>query len=216
VPRALALLALLASVSGPACFSGGPGARGPCSGSNPNAEPTLEAGTIVDGVDPAAWLSQYWGTYQGTLTWAAGGETTVTLTSSQDTAQPSVSGECIGGEITQVYAYGVLVLTTGDGGLLGDTIETIVGGPLPGLPSGGSPRPSAISASAQPGPWSGNLEAHLTVDVARYSTSSYLLLSVDWPLDTGRPVSASLEFIGSPLQAPSQTDMIQVASMTFP
>jgi hypothetical protein len=212
--RVLAFVALLASASGPGCVLGGSSQEGPC-GANPNAEPALEAGTVVDGVDPAAWLSPYWGTYEGTLTWAAGGDTTVTLTSSHDTAQPSVYGECIGGQIDQVYEYGVLVLTTGDGGLLGDTVVTTVGAPLPGVPSGDPPS-TAVFADALSAPWPGDLGAHLTVDVSRYAPSSYLLLSLDWPLNTRSPVSASLEFVGSPLQAPSQTDMIQVASMTFP
>lgn len=215
--QSLALLALVASVSASACFGGSPGgANSLCDGSNPNAEPTLEAGTVVDGVNPATLLSQYWGTYGGTLTWAAGGQTTVTLTSSPDPAQSPISGECIGGEISVVFTYGIIALTSGDGGLLDDTTATTVGAALPGLPNGGSAGSSAVDADAQPGPWPASLESHLAVDVARYATSSYLMLDVDWPQGTGRPLSATLQFVGSPLQAPSQTDTILVASMTFP
>jgi hypothetical protein len=215
--RPLALLALLASVSASACFGGSPdGAASPCDGPNPNAEPPLAAGTVVDGVNAAAWLSPYWGTYGGTLTWAAGGQTTVTLTSSPNPTPSPIFGECVGGAVPQVFTYGIVVLTSGDGGLLNDTAETIVGAALPGSPNGGSSGSSPISATAQPGPWQASLESHLAIDVARYAANSYLLLDVDWSPGADSPMSATLQFVGSPLQAPSQTDTILVASMTFP
>lgn len=213
----LALLAVFLSAPASACLGGSEeGANSVCNGSNPNAEPALEAGTLVDGVNPATWLSQYWGTYSGTLTWATGGQTSVVMTSSPGPTQQPILGECIGGQITQVYTYGILVLTSGDGGLLDDTDTTIVGGPLPGLPYGGGPEPSAVSPDGQPGPWPESLEAHLGIDVARYAATSYLSLDVNWPVGTDRPLGATMQFVGSPLQAPTQTDTILIASMTFP
>ena len=200
-------------LSASACLDGSQQA-GPCGGGASDKQIPLSSGELVDGVDPQAWVGRFWGTHQGTLTWAAGGQSAATLTTSLDTTQSTISGYCIGGAVIDVYAYGDLVLTSADGGLSYRTVG-IVGGPLPVMSNGGAPAPSAIGDTEIPPPWSGNIVAHLTVDLARYTSDSSLKLSVDWSLEAMKPSSARLEFVGHPLQATGSTDTILVASIVF-
>jgi hypothetical protein len=206
------LLFLAASASTPACV-----AAHPTSDNGPKAEcqanVTLDAGDRVGDLDPVAWTAQYWGSYQGSLVWAAGGQTAVNLTTSQETGQP-ITGDCLGGKIRDVYTYGRVVLASADGGL-NVTYSMIVGGPLPDSPTF-SMSPSAFSASGIAASAQSPLASHTTIDFSRYSAESDFALFLDWPTDTAKPLSAELLFEGYPLQAPGAMDTILVSTITFP
>jgi hypothetical protein len=207
--RALSTLMLLAAPSVPACLDEDPGTGVTCT----SYEVAVNSSTRLDGRDPVAWLEPYWGRYEGTLTWSAGGQTSVVMTTSLDETQP-VTGECNGGRITDVYGVGLVALTSADGGV--DLMQdTNVGGPFPG-PLAGDPVPSAVSDLGIGLPAPAGIAAHAAIDFARYSTESNFDLEIDWPEGSTRPLGATLTFFGYPTQAPGQTDQVLVASITFP
>lgn len=158
------------------------------------------------------WLAQS-GTHQGTLTWASGGQTTATMTTSAESPLV-VSGYCVGGDVVEVNTYGNITVTSADGGLDYAT-TTIMGGNLPAYAEAHVGQ-SAISPSGVPPPWKGDLAAHFPVDLSRYGTDASLELTVDWPLSTKEPTGAHLDFVGTPLQAPGSQDTILIATITFP
>lgn len=210
--KEIPFLLVAASMSAPACFVVGQttdnGTEATCT-----ADVTVAPGDRVQGLDPMVWIAQYWGSYQGTLVWAAGGQTTVDMTTAQETGA-AVTGQCLGGRIGAVYTYGNVVLTSADGGL-NTTYTTIVGGALPGSPPA-SVSSSAFSVSGMPVSAQSPLAAHMTVDFSRYSADSNVELFLKWPIGTARPVGAQLIYEGYPLQAPGSTDTILVATITFP
>jgi hypothetical protein len=210
--KEIPFLLVAVSIFAPACFvaslTSDNGTAAEC-----KADVTLQAGDRVQDLDPMAWLAQYWGSYQGTLVWAAGGQTTVDMTTAQEPGAP-VTGQCLGGRIGAVYTYGNVVLASADGGL-NATYSTIVGGALPGSPPA-SVSSSAFSVSGMPVSAQSPLASHMTVDFSRYSAESNVELLLEWPIGTGRPVGAKLIYEGYPLQAPGATDTILVATITFP
>ncbi|MGA2450611.1 MAG: hypothetical protein ABTD50_18245 [Polyangiaceae bacterium] len=204
------LLLLATTMFTPACvWSTGTSDAG--AGAECQADVTFQAGDRVEGLDPMAWIAQYWGSYQGTLVWSAGGQTTIELTTAQDTGEP-VTGQCAGGKVVAIYTYGHAVFTSADG-TLSVTYDTIIGGPLPDSPTTSS---TAFQVTGIPISAQSPVASHMTIDFSRYSTQSNLSLFFDWPVDTAKPVSAELTFEGYPLQATGVIDYILVASITFP
>jgi hypothetical protein len=173
---------------------------------------TFQPGERVRGYDPASVLAPYWGTFHGTLTWTAGGQTSLVVTSAQMPNEP-LHGACNGNQLNEVYTYGTVTLVTGDGGL-NDAFVTIVGARFPDTPECcvSLPTPPVVPSVSPPTSWSA-LSPHLMTNVARY-TDPALLLTIDWPPGRGAPSSASIWFEGSP--APNTTDGFWVASITFP
>lgn len=211
--KEIPILLLLLSGSAPACVIASHSGQG--SGDACQADVTLHAGDRIRGLDVMAWLAQYWGTHTGTLTWAAGGQTTVDMTTALDPGEPQVTGQCLGGgQILDVYAYGRVVLKSADGGL-NDMYTTIVGGPLPDSPLA-STNPSAFAGSGLLVTAESPIASHMTIDFSRYSAASNLGVYIDWPVSTAKPRSVQLTYEGYPIQAPGSTDYILVATITFP
>jgi hypothetical protein len=216
--KALALLTLLAATTLPACVDANQGAEPGCT---PNSYETVDAGARVAGRDVKPWLDAYSGKYEGTLTWAAGGQTAVTVTTSLDETQPvTVQCNSASGVATDVYGYDSVTFESADGGM-NVTYGTNVGGSFPEARA--EQASSAISDIDIPvsillsgiDPRQTLDTAHVAVDVSRYADGDFTF-SIDWPQGAARPLRATVTFTGSPAAAPSETDRIVVATITFP
>jgi hypothetical protein len=167
-------------------------------------------GELIGGEDPAALLTAYFGNYDGTLTWADGGETPFTLSLDPGTNMSVYAPDCA--KPPTFYTYIDLGLTTTDGGL-DETDESILEVPLPAahVDSSLSVLGPSVLADWQ---WRGNVTPHLPRNIASY-TDRGLLPVIDWPLGTPRPTSLLLYFYAKP-SGTTVTDQILVGSVTFP
>ncbi len=178
----------------------------PCDGT----QHPLEPGASYRGHDAQALLAPYFGTFEGSLTWASGSTTGLTLTVADDD-DPAIFGSCNG--VPGVYAYGTVTLQTDDGGL-DEQVSAILDATLPEGPAANPP--PAVTPSGMPDwTWQGDVASHLPIDVEAYADSS-LVVALDWEQGADAPTSGILRFSGHPSAAPDQRDELTVATLAFP
>jgi hypothetical protein len=160
----------------------------------------FEPGETVDGVAPEQALAPYFGTWQGPLTWLAGGSTELTLTLAQDPEQPLELSQCA----TGVHTDAIVSLTTEDGTLNDRLSASVWVEPsVPAtLPDYSYSEQYSVSPKSRPlSEWQGTLSDKIPW-LDRYEPSS-----VQVQLELGarrlKLASAALVFSGAPLGASS-------------
>ncbi|MBN2194755.1 MAG: hypothetical protein JW751_18210 [Polyangiaceae bacterium] len=173
----------------------------------------LAPGQAVEGQDPEALFARYLGSWSGTLTWMAGGETTFELGASRG-AQPAYAGlSC--NVPTSVYTSPEMTVVTGDGAFdqtgLGHLSVGLDGGPR----AGGEDDQSPLTPCGLPQrDWTSALPARLPVDSARY-TAPLLSIELEYPPHAVAPVSAMVTFSGEHEAVPDSHDFLVVATVAF-
>ncbi len=195
---------LLASLVG-GC---GPADDPPSAGRECTYENALPPGAVVAGHDAQAELAPLFGTWQGSLTWAAGGTTTVTCSVTQDPAEPLRRSHCSNPDGVYTYADGSL--TTADGAL-DERTSVIVLRTFPGANYAGNGS-LAFSAMAE-WQWVGTIRESIGFNVAAYRDA---LLILELVLDQAllKPVSGSLRFTGTLLDT-GRADERLVGTLAF-
>lgn len=174
---------------------------------------TLEPGQTVEGQDPEALLAPYLGSWSGTLTWTAGGETACELGVARGTSPAYAGRTCT--RPTHVYIRAETTLLTADGALdqhgSGSLSVSLDGTPYRAEQNDGSP----LHLDSIPQPeWTSALPAHLPVDPTRY-INPLLTLSLQYATDAVAPALGTVIFAGAPATMRERTDQLVVATIAF-
>jgi hypothetical protein len=196
---ALAMLAL-------ALWGCGPEAESICSREGEEIFPDEE----LNGQRVGDWLESYFGEYEGTLSWAAGGETKLTLTVPYEPGTPYTLANVWRCEARHIHYDTHAHVASLDGAF--DTDVNFALHRRMSLASGADLVTSFSGITDWQ--WQPALEAKLGVDLERYS-SSYVHFELDWPATSAAPTGGILRLRGTLALDPKIQDTIQVATLAF-
>lgn len=188
-------------------------------GCGPEAEPVCyrEGDEIfpdeeLNGQRVGDWLESYFGEFEGTLSWAAGGETKLTLSVPYEPGTPYKLYNVWRCEARNIHYDSRAHVASLDG-----AFDTDVGFALHrrmSHTSGATPDFVTSFTAITDRQWQPAIETKLGVDLERYS-SSYVLFELDWPVTSAAPSGGILRLRGSLALDPKIQDTTQVATLSF-
>jgi hypothetical protein len=158
-------------------------------------------------------LQDYFGRYEGTLTWKDGVSSAYSLDLRREPGAPFVVYDTYDCEPRNVLYWSPARVATADGAFDNETNVT-VSARFPDASPSLAPDSVASFSVLPDWAWNDTLRSRLPVDGSRYSSGG-LLFTLEWPPDDQAPTSGQLDFSGVLASAPNLGDSIRVASITF-
>lgn len=167
----------------------------------------------IRGIRMGDLLEPYFGDYQGTLSWATGGDTAFTLSVPYEAGTPYRLSNVWQCDVRNVYYWSDSQVTTDDGAF-DNEVSMSVGANLSDTGEGAVPDTVASFSALSDFQWQPGLPDKLGVALERYK-SSYVLFELDWPPGAPGPSSGILRWRGTLLLDGKTSDTVQVGTLSF-
>lgn len=158
-------------------------------------------------------LEPYFGSQQGTLSWATGSTTRITFDFPYQAGAPYQLSNINRCEARVVYYYSDSHVTTDDGAF-DDEITAGFSVTFRDLPRAGVPETVISFSGFVDWQWGSTLPERLGIDLERYE-SAFVLFELDWPPSAPAPSGGRLTFHGTLALDSMTRDTIQVATLSF-